>query len=145
MDSLLSSKDLEDPNILNTVVSRYESLHEYLGNGGMLYSVYKNANNYNDVPGFNFYRNNLRKYPTNLIDKPVDSFEKAFSGASYIVECENGDRVFFSISSTQINDTDTERNWELYYGSLSDEKIQNHFKILRDLYKKHGVDFGLEY
>ena len=144
ISSLLPVESLEDPNILNTVVSRYESLHEYLGNGGILYSVYKNTTNESAIPGFNFYRDNLQKYPKHLIDMPVASFEKEFSGASYIIECENGERVFFSISSTQISDIETERNWELYYGSLSDEKIHTHFKMLKDLYKKYGIHFDVE-
>ena len=140
----LVSKDIiSDPDRLNTLIVRYESLHEFLENKGFLYSIYKNTKFENDIPGFNIYKSNLRKYPKNLHDVPVDSFNPQHIGASYLIECDNGTRGFFAISASQINDTSSKREWELYYGRPGETVIYTHLKALKNLYKNHGVDFSL--
>jgi hypothetical protein len=143
LDEVLSKEALRDPDIINTIVSRYESLHEYLKNNGVLYNIYKNINNESEVPGMDMYNKNLKQYPNNLIDKPTDDFEKEYSGASYLVECDNGQQIFFSISASALNDNSEKKHWEIYYGSLENSKIHSHFKALKNLYNKSGADFDL--
>jgi len=144
LDLILSAEDLKDPNILNIIVSRYESLHEYLENGATLYNIYQNTNDSSEIPGFNIYHDNLKKYSNNLIDKPTDNFDQGFTGSSYLIKCDNGQQIFFSISSKQINGKSNKKEWEIYYGSLSNNKINTHYKDLKNLYSKNEVEFKLD-
>lgn len=143
LDLLLSAEDMKNPDILNTIVSRYESVHEYLENDGMLYNIYKTPTNESEIPGIDIYRQNLKTYPSHLIDTPTDIFENKFTGAAYLVQCENGQQIFFSISSKQINEQSDKKEWEIYYGSLSNKKIKAQFKDLKNLYAKSSVNFEL--
>ena len=143
LDFILSAEDLKDPNTLNTVVSRYESLHEYLENEGMLYNIHKNTDGEFEIPGMDIYYQNIKKYSGHLIDKPTDNFEPKFTGAAYLVQCENGQQIFFSISSKQLSEKSDKKEWEIYYGSLVDKRVIANFHDLQEVYAKSGVKFDL--
>ena len=144
LNQLLPQKTLKNPDDLNTVVSRYESLREYLQNGGVLYSMYKNIHQEGEIVGMDIYHEELKKYPDNLKDTPIDNFDPSFTGASYIATCNNGESIFFSISASQLGQNKPDKTWRIYYGSLSNSKIKTHYKALKNLYKKSGVSFDLD-
>ena len=140
---LLPEKSLKNPDHLNTVVSRYESVREYMHNGGVLYTMYKNINNEGDIVGMNIYHEEFKKHPNNLKNTPIDNFDNSFTGASYLATCNNGETIFFSISASQLGQDNPYKTWKIYYGSLSNNRIKSHYKALKNLYKKNGVSFDL--
>ena len=137
IDKLFPTKDV-DPKVIDSVVLRFDSIRDYLRSGAPLYSIYKKTND--QIKGIDFYKENLKNYK-NLVDMPSSDFQQGFSGASYIVECKDGQKILFSIVSTQIDSTDNSKEWEIYYGSLEDDRIYNHFLMLKDMYNKYGVNF----
>jgi hypothetical protein len=143
LNLLLPEKTLKNPDHLNTVVSRHESIREYIRNGGILYSVYKNMNQEESIVGMDIYHEELKTHPNSLKDTPIDNFDNSFTGASYLVTCNNGETIFFSISSSQIGQNNPNKTWSLHYGKLSNSKVKSHYKALKNLYKKSGVLFYL--
>lgn len=143
-NQILTPQILQNPDELNTVVSRYESLREYLQHGGTIYSMYKNVRGEEEIPGMDVYHEELKQYPENLFDVPMDNFDSSHTGASYLVMCNNGEIIFFSISAAQIGQDTRQKSWKIYYGSLSNYKIKTHYKALKNLYKKSGVSFNLD-
>jgi len=144
LNLLLPEKTLKNPDQLNTVVSRYESIREYAQNGGVLYSMYKNISHEGEIVGMDIYHEELKKYPNNLEDTPIDNFDHSFTGASYIARCNNGGTIFFSISASQIGQNNPNKTWKIYYGNLSNSKVKSHYKALKNLYKKSGVSFDID-
>lgn len=140
---IIPKESLSDTSVINTVTSRLESLHEYLKNNGILYNVYSYTNDPSQIIGMDLYYENMKKYPNNLIDKPVINFKKDLTGASYLIQCNNGQKILFSISANQLDSDSGKKNWEIYYGSLEDEHIHSHFKILKKQYSKSEVNFDL--
>jgi len=129
-----------DTERINTLVMRFESIHDYLSRGGKLYTMYKDSKEKEKISGFEVYKDNLAKYPDNLVDVPVDNFNNKYTGASYLVECEDGEKVLFSIIGYQLNNTKNEE-WSLYYGSVREQVVYGHYQALKHLYKTHSVKF----
>ncbi len=142
--SMLTPKEtIIDPETLNTIVMRHKSLHDYLNREGKLYAVYKKPKKEEDIPGFNIYKQNLGKYYKNLFDVPVNDFDDQYQGASYLVECNNGETILFSISGAQVHDIKN-NNWTIYYGSIRSQEVYGHYKALQNLYSKYGLDFDFK-
>lgn len=142
VESLLknSTNQNKDVATLDTVIMRHKSLHKYLSQKGKLYVVYP-AQNYEVIPGFKIYQDNLDKYKKNLFDIPVTNFDNQFYGTSYLVECKNGEIMLFSIRGSQIND-DTNNSWSMYYGHIKEEKLRNQYEALKNLYNKYRLKFS---
>jgi hypothetical protein len=130
----------KDSERLDTVSSRAISLKEILQNKGLLYATYQKTENVDEIPGIKEYLNNIELYTT-LLDNPVEKINEEFTGASYIIHCSNGQEVFFSIKSTQANDT-AKTHWKLYYGSPFEHKVSGFFNTIQEVYKEAGINFG---
>ena len=145
IDTLVRKDFYKDSNRVKTITARRNSLQEYLTNGGMLYHVYKEIEPEKQItiPGLSNYKDNLDKYKTTLIDKPTDTVNTRYTGASYIAECSNGTKLFFAIKGRQANDV-RKKQWALYYGKLDkkNKKLKRYFKRLRTLYEDADVTFN---
>lgn len=131
---------IRDAERLDTVSSRAISLKELLQNKGLLYSTYQKPENASNIPGIKEYLANVEKFST-LLDNPIEKINDEFVGASYLIQCNNGQEVFFSIKSTQANNTNKSQ-WKLYYGSPFEHKISSHFTTVQEIYKEAGINFG---
>ena len=143
INKLVSQEILSDPDRINTLVMRFESIHDYLVRGGKLHIMYKDPKEEEKIPGFDIYKANLAKYPEYLFDVPIDDFNKQYTGASYLVECEDGEKMFFSITGRQLDNT-KDGEWALHYGSIREQVPYGHYRALKNLYKKHGVNFDFK-
>lgn len=141
IEALMSKEAAADPNRFNTVMTRRESLQNYLAAFGELYVIYKSPGD-GDITGFNHYMCNLSNYP-NLIDVPISHIDEKYTGASYLVTCNDGRKVLFAITGRQI-DNAKDGEWSLYYGDVKDEAIRNRYEILKDLYKQVEVNFDFK-
>jgi hypothetical protein len=139
ISTLVSQEVNDDPERLNTVRIRHESLHRYLSLGGVLHAI-RLADDAS-VPGIEVYKDNLDKYPNALIDHKTASIDPARIGASYLIECNNGQKVLFTITSKQINDT-KDGVWALELGSV--ERKAELLRSLQALYAEHGVQFSVD-
>ncbi|MBP9791825.1 MAG: hypothetical protein KBC27_01285 [Rickettsiales bacterium] len=131
---------IRDPVRLETVSARAVSLKELLQNKGLLYATYQKTDNLDAIPGMREYIANTEKFNT-LLDNPIDKINEEFIGASYLIQCSNGQEVFFSIKSTQANDT-KKSQWGLHYGSPFEHKVSGYFSTIQEVYKEAGVNFG---
>jgi hypothetical protein len=143
INKLVPQNIISDPERINTLVMRFESIHDYLSRGGKLYVIYKNLKEKEKMPGFDVYKDNLAKYPSKLIDMPINEFNKSYSGISYLVECEDGEKMLFSITDCLLDNAE-DREWSLYYGSIREQAIYGHYQALKHLYKNHNVDFDFK-
>jgi len=141
--SLLLNKDqINKPEIIDTIVARHESLHEFLRSNATIYSIHENVNS--SIPGINIYDSVLRMNPNTLKDIAVNKVDPKFIGASYLLECHNGQKILFSILSSQVSEINPRGQWELFYGNIDEnENLYNHFVKLQSVYKEHSVDFNL--
>ena len=136
---LLNPDQIKHPEIIDTLVSRYESLHQLLKSGNTLYNIRGNV--IDSLPGMTTYNSNIKIY-SNLKDIRAKKINQDFVGASYLLECHNGEKILFSISSNQISSRDPKAEWELFYGNINEnDKLYNQFITLQNAYKEHGVDF----
>jgi hypothetical protein len=131
---------IRDHARLQTVSSRTVSLKELLQNKGLLYATYQKTDTPDAIPGIKEYIENTEKFNT-LLDNPVEKINDEFIGASYLIQCSNGQEVFFSIKSTQANDT-KKSQWKLYYGSPFEHKVSGYFSTIQEVYKEAGINFG---
>lgn len=141
IDGLVSKEASSDQKLSSIAMTRRESLQNYIAAFGELYMIYRSAAEA-DIPGFKDYIFNLSNYP-NLIDAPVRDIDDKYTGASYLVECNNGRKVLFAITGRQI-DNAKDGEWSLYYGDTKDEAISNRYEILKELYKQVDVNFGFK-
>lgn len=144
--NVLVGKDFyEDKDRMQTILDRITSVKQYLGSGGMLYSVYNDTKSAkHNVPGLDTYTTNISTYGKALIDNPVQKIQTRATGASYIAECKDGTKMFFSIKGNQVNNTKS-KTWSLSYGSLANKKLNNYFKKAQELYKKSaGIAFDFQ-
>ena len=133
---------IKDAQRIDTISSRVISLKEILQNKGLVYATYQKPENENidSIPGMSEYLKNAKRYNT-LLDNPIEKINQEFVGASYLVQCSNGQEVFFSIKATQaINSTKSQ--WKLYYGSPFEYKVFSFFNTIQEVYKEAGINFG---
>jgi hypothetical protein len=140
LEALVDKSFFEDKNRLQTITARMNSIKQYLDNGGQLYSVRKtikegSRNKKNHVPELNIYTNNLIHYRNSLTDKPVEKLNGRYIGASYIAECKDGKKLFFSIKGREEHDTKP-KQWVLYYGELSNSQLNKYYTKVQEVYKK---------
>jgi hypothetical protein len=139
---LLTKEQINKPEIVDTIVARYESLHEFLRSGSTLYNIHQPLKT--SIPGINTYNSNLRVYSKNLQDVVTNKFNKDFIGASYLVECKDGTRVMFAILSHQVSEENPRTEWQLFYGNIdNNEKLYNQFITLQNIYKEQEIEFDL--
>lgn len=131
---------IRDLERLETISSRAVSLKDLLQNKGILYATYQKTEDLDTIPGIKEYIASTEKYNT-LFDNPIDKINEEFIGASYLIQCSNGQEVFFSIKSTQANDTN-KAQWKLYYGSPFEHKVSGYFSTIQEVYKEAGINFG---
>ena len=146
LNTLVKKDFYKDKNRMNSIVLRRTSTKQYLTNGGILYNLHKiiRAEEEDKIPGLNIYKENIRRYKTTLVDKPISNISTRYTGASYIAECKDGTKMFFSIRGRQAQNT-KKRQWSLYYGQLNDTKINNYYKKMQNLYKKEAdVPFNFQ-
>lgn len=140
INQLLSKEQIAQPEVVDTIVSRYESVHAFLKSGATLYNIHQPSDS---APGVDVYNTNVKNYK-NLKDVVTNKFNNDFIGASYLIECKDGTRVLFAISFHQVSEDNPRTEWQLFYGDIDkDEKLYNQFIILQNLYKEHGVEFDL--
>lgn len=127
------SKDLVDPSIENdplrlyTVKARATILRDYLQQGGILYIAYPGDGfAKRTVEQQNIYKNELQKYPNNLIDCPLQctSIPTDLIGATYFFTDENNKTFVFAIKMTQAKDPQEQGNFGLWFGPIDDAVIK---------------------
>jgi hypothetical protein len=131
---------IKDPKRLDTISSRVISLRDVLQNKGLVFATYQKTDNMESIPGMAEYINNVKRYNT-LLDNPIEKINPEFVGASYLIQCSNGQEVFFSIKSTQAVDSNNSQ-WKLYYGSPFEYKVASYFNTVQGVYKEAGLNFG---
>lgn len=140
LSQLVTNDFIKDPKRLDTISSRVISLKEFLQNKGLLYATYQKPENMDSIPGIKEYTKSMQRYKT-LLDNPIEKINEEYIGASYIIQCSNGQEVFFSIRSMQANDT-KKSQWKLYYGSPFEYKVSGYFNAVQEVYKDAGINFG---
>jgi hypothetical protein len=136
LNTLVEKEFFDDKNRLRTIIDRMISTKDYLNNGGKIYSMHETITELdaNKIPGLAIYKNNLQKFPGKLIDTPISKINTRYTGASYIAHCQDGTKIFFAIKSRQEDNTKA-RQWCLYYGTISNKKLDKYFGKLKEVYK----------
>lgn len=132
-------KNVENPEIAETITNRTKVLHRYLSvpENKKLFTVYPET----AAPeGMDVYKNTLELFPSTLIDTPYKGvFPKEITGATYIFKNKAGELMLFGIKALQANEPEEKAVWALWFGPLTDPEIQKRFQEVNAFLKSVDV------
>ncbi len=137
---LVAESVLNDPQQLKTITSRANIIRRFLASEKKLYAAYPKSVLQSDIAGMNIYQDLLQKYPNQLVDAAFDGdFPEELTGATYVIQLQNGQKMVFSIMALQANDPKGDAKWAMWYGSFDNPKIQERFKSVSAFLNEKGI------
>ncbi len=116
-----------NPDAEGYVKLRRKVLSEFMMAGGVVVSAYPKGQELSEA-----YEGNLEAFDGSLIDRPLDDFDPALTGATLVVTEKNGLTTLFSLNAYQAhtaNDGQT-KTWRVQYGNSKSphaEALQERF------------------
>ncbi|MFA6037463.1 MAG: hypothetical protein WC748_05010 [Legionellales bacterium] len=135
----------QDPVRLATVLKRPKIVRKFLGAGGTLVTTYPEAGRSQRSAEQLVIFDGLRaQYPQHLLDKPlaIDALPRGMSGATYIVEDQQGNKSMFSIMAEQANIQQPSADWGIWFGSINKPKVKERLSTLKPFLSQHDLIFG---
>jgi hypothetical protein len=171
--SELSETVQRDPAQAATIPLRAHAIRQYLSQGARLTALYsatgtqaakeraRRAAPASEGPqlsdvSLGVLTQTQQTYPYHLSVQPRNGFTlpdgrpagahlpNEFSGATYLLEDNDGQHYCFSIQSYQSNQPSATREWGLWCGSLEQERVQERFDRINGFLKANGVDLENE-
>ena len=142
-EGLVAEEIMQDKNRLETVLKRPNIIRSFLNAGGRLVAVYPEASLQEQIPGIEIFNNLLPSYK-NLVNFPITKFSDEYTGATYLMKEKNGEISCFSIKATQASSPDIKGEMGLWFGSLSQAKIQDRFNFINEFLQSQNLDIMAE-
>ena len=125
--------------VFDTIISRARVVREYLSEGGLLVVAYPRGGLSNRSADQQvIYGGELKRYPDNLVDAPVDKLPADMVGATYFAETEAKEMLIFSIKALQANAPDNTHCWEMWLSNSEDIVAKRRLDIVFDFISKHS-------
>jgi hypothetical protein len=135
----------QDPERLATVLKRPNIVRKFLGAGGTLVTAYPEVGrSQRSAEQLAIFDGLKAQYPQHLLDKPlaIDALPRGVSGATYIVEDQQGNKSMFSIMAEQANVQQPSADWGIWFGSINKPKIKERLSALEPFLSQHELILG---
>ena len=134
----------QDPKRLKTIKDRTETMrllarHKFID----LYVTYahgglKKRSQLEQIV-FQSEVNNRKNIALHDVELSCSEIPKQLSGATYILKLRNGEKLFFSLTSSQAQDADNTMNREYWFDNLSNQKMQKRMHHVLNFLKDCGL------
>ena len=119
---IVNPEVLQDPLRAATVKARTTILRDLLHEGGVIYAAYPKEALLDEKLSLDVYREELKNYPANLFDHPLDiqPLETSQIGAFYLFKDENNELWAFAIKMTQASTTSPNGDFGMWFNKYTE-------------------------